>query len=32
MVDVGPEGSKGFDLFHFKFKAHTQEEKVPEDE
>ena len=29
---VGPEGSKGFGPFHFKPKAHTKEEEMPEDE
>ena len=29
---MGPKGSRGFGLFHFKPKAHTEEEEVPEDE
>ena len=32
ITDVGPKGSRGFDPFHFKPKAHTEEEEVPEDE
>ena len=29
---MGPEGSRGFDPFCFKIKAHAEEEEVPEDE
>ena len=29
---VGPEGPRGFGPFHFKPKAHTEEEEVPGDE
>ena len=29
---MGPEGSRGFSLFHFKPKAHAEEEEVPKDE
>ena len=32
MVIVGPEGSRGFGLFHLKSKAHAKEEEVPGDE
>ena len=29
---MGPEGSRGFGPFHFKPKAHAEEEEVSEDE
>ena len=29
---MGPEGPRGFGPFHFKPKAHAEEEEVPEDE
>ena len=29
---MGPEGPRGFDLFHLKPKAHVEEEEVPRDE
>ena len=29
---MGPEGSRGFGPFHFKPKAHAEEEEVPKDE
>ena len=32
LITVGPEGSRGFDPFHFKPKAHAEEEEVPKDE
>ena len=32
MLIVGPEGSRGFGPFHFKPKAHVEEEEMPEDE
>ena len=32
MDSMEPEGSKGFGPFHFKPKAHAEEEEVPEDE
>ena len=28
---MGPKGSRGFGPFHFKPKAHTEEEEVPEE-
>ena len=29
---MGPEGFRGFGPFHFKPKAHVEEEEMPEDE
>ena len=32
MISMGPEGFRDFSPFHFKPKAHVEEEEVPEDE